>query len=66
MSSTTPAASISSQPPVPYTPPVRNEQPQQDAKAAERSAKVTELTQTAVAAQSAKEVGKGLVLDLKI
>lgn len=67
MSSTTPTASIASQPPVAYTPPVRNEQPQPDAKAAEKNAqKGAELTQTAVAAQAAKEAGKGTVVDFKI
>jgi hypothetical protein len=67
MSSTTPTASITSQPPVAYTPPVRNDQPQQDGKTAERNAqKGAELTQTAVAAQAAKESGKGAVVDFKV
>ncbi|WP_296600248.1 hypothetical protein [Phenylobacterium sp.] len=67
MSSTTSTASIASQPPVAYTPPVRNEQSQQDAKTAEKNAqKGAELTQTAVAAQAAKESGKGRVVDITV
>ncbi len=67
MSSTTPTASITSQPPVAYTPPVRNDQPQPDAKAAQKNAqKGAELTQTAVAAQAAKEAGKGRVVDITV
>lgn len=66
MSNVAPAASISSQPPVPYTPPVDN-RAQADAKAAEKSAaKTAELTKTAVAAQAVKETGRGRVLDIQV
>jgi len=65
MSSVAPTASIASQPPVAPVQPVRTQQP--DTKAAEKNAqKGAELTATAVAAQSAKEAGKGLVVDFKI
>lgn len=66
MSNVAPTASISSQPPVPYTPPADN-RAQADAKASDKAAaKTAELTATAVAAQSAKEAGKGRVLDIQV
>jgi len=65
MSNIAPTASVSSQPPIPYTPPVAKDPAKDDAKAAERSAKVAELTATAVKAQAVKESGKGVVLDIQ-
>ena len=62
--SSIPANSIASQPPVAPVQPVTPRQP--DNAAAERAAaKAKELTATAVAAQSAKEAGKGLVIDIQ-
>lgn len=63
MSSISPTASVSSQPPVAYTPPVDKERAQEDAKAA--AAKTADLTATAVKAQAVKEAGKGAVLDIQ-
>jgi len=57
MSSVAPASSIASQPPV-YTPPPRRDETRQDKD-------VDKLTATAVAAQSAKEAHKGLVVDIQ-
>ena len=57
------ASSISSQPPVAYAPPAP---PAQDPKAAEKAAKVNDLTATAVAAQAVKEAGKGRVVDIQV
>ena len=67
MSGLPPTASISSQPPVAYTPPVDN-RAQVDTKAAEKkaAAKSAELTATAVAAQAVKEAGKGRLLDIQV
>lgn len=66
MSSISPTASVSSQPPVAYTPPVDKERAQEDAKAAEqKAAKVADLSATAVKAQAVKEAGKGAVLDIQ-
>lgn len=67
-------SSISSVPPVPFTPPVdrsrdpsaaqRNEKADQ---AQEKAAqKVSELTATAVAAESVKDSRKGGVLDIRV
>lgn len=64
MSSISPAASIASQPPAAPVQPVRAEP---DTRTAERNAqKGAELTATAVAAQSAKEARKGLVVDIQV
>jgi hypothetical protein len=65
MSSTSPTASVSSQPPIPYTPPVKD-RAQEDARTAEKNAaKTADLTATAVKAQATKEAGKGMVLDIQ-
>lgn len=61
--SSIPATSIASQPPVAPVQPVAPRQP--DPAVAQRIAKGAELTATAVAAQSAKEAGKGLVIDIQ-
>ena len=74
MSSLAPTASIASQPPVAYTPPVRNDSApaakpstKDDVEAAEKAAgKVAELTATAVKAQAIKESGKGTKLDIQV
>jgi hypothetical protein len=71
MSSLPPVASIASQPPVAYTPPVDRTQdakaPDKDDAAAEKAAgKVAELTATAVKAQATKESGKGVNLDIQV
>ncbi|RAK64823.1 hypothetical protein [Phenylobacterium kunshanense] len=64
MSSVSSAASIASQPPAAPIQPVRAEA---DAKIAERNAqKGAELTATAIAAQSAKDARKGLVVDIQV
>lgn len=64
MSSVGPAASIASQPPAV---PVQQVRAEADSRTAERNAqKGAELTATAVAAQSAKESRKGLVVDIQV
>lgn len=66
MSNIAPTASVSSQPPVSYAPPVAKDPARDDARAAERNAaKVADLTATAVKAQAVKEAGKGVVLDIQ-
>jgi hypothetical protein len=65
MSNITQTASVSSQPPIPYTPPVKD-RAQEDAKTAEKNAaKTADLTATAVKAQATKEAGTGTVLDIQ-
>ena len=65
MSSVSPTASVSSQPPIAYTPPVKD-RAQEDAKTAEKTAaKVADFTATAVKAQAVKESGKGTALDIQ-
>jgi hypothetical protein len=71
MSSLPPVASIASQPPVAYTPPIERTQggkaPDKDDAAAEKAAgQVAELTATAVKAQAIKESGKGTKLDIRV
>lgn len=63
MSSVTPAASISSQPVVVPIRPLHT--PTDDAIAKRNSEAASKLASTAVAAQSAKEAGKGLVVDIQ-
>ena len=63
MSSIAPVGSVASQPPV--APAQRVDAPPEQV--AQRNAeKGKELTQTAIAAQSAKEAGKGLAVDIKV
>jgi hypothetical protein len=70
MSST---ASVASQPPVSYRPPVDNDRAQvakaaddkADDKASEKAAKVEDVQATAAKAQASKEAGKGQVLDIQ-
>ncbi len=67
-------SSISSVPPVPFTPPVDRTRIASDAqrvekidKAQEKAAqKVSELTATAVAAESVKDSKRGAVLDIRV
>ncbi len=63
MSAIAPVASIPYQPPVAPVQPVRAAPDQVAQRNAEKG---KELTQTAIAAQSAKEAGKGLVLDISV
>ena len=63
MSSIAPVGSIPYQPPVVPVQPVRAAPDQVAQRNAEKG---KELMQTAVAAQSAKEAGKGLVLDIQV
>lgn len=63
MSSIAPVGSVASQPPVVPAQAVRAAPDQVAQRNAEKG---KELTQTAIAAQSAKEAGKGLVLDIQV
>lgn len=63
MSAIAPVASVPYQPPVTPVQPVRAAPDQVAQRNAEKG---KELTQTAIAAQSAKEAGKGLVLDISV
>ena len=72
MSSIASTASVSSQPPVAYTPPAAKDDAQaakladkNEAKAAEKAAKVDDVAATAVKAQATKAAGTGALLDIQ-
>ncbi|WP_293677029.1 hypothetical protein [uncultured Phenylobacterium sp.] len=69
MSSISSAASVASQPPITYAPPAPRDDTQavkkDEAKTAEKSAKVDDVAATAVKSQATKAAGTGVVLDIQ-